>query len=279
MTLGNLAAQELSNAFDRDGAVCIRQAFSPQWLETLERGVEANLASPGPNAKDYTSNGAPGRFFGDYCNWTRIPEYRDFLFNSPAPAIAGVLMRSSKVNLFHEHVLVKELGTQAPTPWHHDQPYWTVDGSHCCSIWLSLDPVSRDAAVQFVAGSHRWGRWFRPRKFADSTDHVAPEFEPVPEIDANRYSLLGWDLAPGDCVVFHGLTLHGAAAVPMVNRRRAFSSRWTGDDARFVLRGGIMSPPPPAEGGPKPGSPMDSQAFPVVWRADSTTATVSGGSK
>ena len=39
----------------------------------------------------------------------------------------------------------------APTPWHHDQPYWTVDGNQVCSIWLSLDPVPREAAVRFVA--------------------------------------------------------------------------------------------------------------------------------
>ncbi len=255
--------------YQRDGAVCVRQAFSPEWLAVLTRGVEANMASPGPMARDYTADGAPGRFFGDYCNWQRIPEYRDFLFHSPAAFIAGRLMAASKVNLFHEHVLVKEPGTLNPTPWHHDQPYWTVDGSQVCSIWLSLDPVPRQAAVQFVAGSHRWGRWFRPVKFVDSTAHAAPEFEPMPNIDANadQYSLLGWDLEPGDCVVFHGLTLHGAAGVPLLNRRRAISSRWTGDDATFVLRKGIMSPPPPAEGGPQPGSAMDCALFPVVWRA------------
>jgi hypothetical protein len=27
-----------------------------------------------------------------------------------------------------------------------------------------------------------------------------------------------------------------------------------------------MSPPPPASGGPATGGPMDSEAFPVIWR-------------
>lgn len=261
--------EQLALDYQRDGAVCVRQAFSPEWLEVLTRGVEANMASPGPMAKDYVQPGAPGRFFGDYCNWRRIPEYREFLLHSPAAMIVGRLMGSSKVNLFHEHVLVKEPGTLAPTPWHHDQPYWTVDGDHVCSLWLSLDPVPKEAAVRFVAGSHRWGRWFRPRRFVDSSDYAVPDMQPVPDIDghSSQYNLLEWDLVPGDCVVFHGLTLHGAAGVPLRNRRRAVSSRWTGDDARFVLRTGVMSPPPPAEGGPTPGSPMDSEAFPVVWRA------------
>ncbi|MCC7048771.1 MAG: hypothetical protein IT562_18795 [Alphaproteobacteria bacterium] len=48
---------------------------------------------------------------------------------------------------------------------------------------------------------------------------------------------------------------------------RGFAARWTGDDAVFAPRKGYMSPPPPATGGPEPGGPMDSDAFPVIWRA------------
>jgi ectoine hydroxylase-related dioxygenase (phytanoyl-CoA dioxygenase family) len=259
---------DLRPAFQRDGAVCVRGAFAPQWLATLDEGIAENLAHPGPMAKTYTPDGKPGRFFGDYCNWQRIQAYRDFLEHSPAAEIAGRLMGASKVNLFHEHVLVKEPGTLEPTPWHHDQPYWTVDGTQVCSIWLSLDPVARASAVEFVAGSHRWGKWFSPARFSDSNPHADTGFEPVPDIvaDRDRYKLLGWDLAPGDCVVFHALTLHGAPGNLQKDRRRAFASRWCGDDARFTLREGYMSPPP-LPGAPPPGAPMDSDVFPVVWRA------------
>jgi ectoine hydroxylase-related dioxygenase (phytanoyl-CoA dioxygenase family) len=254
--------------FARDGAVCVRGAFAQPWLAMLDEGIAENLAQPGPMAKTYTPDGKPGRFFGDYCNWQRIPGYREFLLHSPAAEIAGRLMGAEKVNLFHEHVLVKEPGTLEPTPWHHDQPYWTVDGAQVCSIWMSLDPVGRETAVEFVAGSHRWGKWFSPARFSDSAPHAGTGFEPTPDIEGARdkYTLLGWDLEPGDCVVFHALTLHGAPGNRQKGRRRAFASRWCGDDARFVLRQGYMSPPPPADA-PPPGGPMDSAAFPVVWRA------------
>lgn len=265
-----LAAQldGLREAYERDGAVCVRGAFSPDWIERLAKGIETNMAEPGPMAKHYTPEGKPGMFFGDYCNWTRIPDYRDFLLESPAAQIAGRLMGAAKVNLFHEHVLVKEPGTLEPTPWHHDQPYWTVDGVQVCSIWMSLDPVPRSTSVEYVAGSHRWNQWFRPKRFADSADHDTAGFDPMPDIEGRRgeFTLLGWDLEPGDCIIFHALTLHGAPGNPMKTRRRAFASRWTGDDAVYVLRDGFMSPPPP-EGAPMPGAPMDSAAFPVVWRA------------
>jgi ectoine hydroxylase-related dioxygenase (phytanoyl-CoA dioxygenase family) len=49
-------------------------------------------------------------------------------------------------------------------------------------------------------------------------------------------------------------------------RRRAVSARWTGDDAVFTRRKGIESPPAPANA-PALGAAMDSEVFPVVWRA------------
>jgi ectoine hydroxylase-related dioxygenase (phytanoyl-CoA dioxygenase family) len=253
--------------FEMQGAVCLRGAFAGEWLELLAEGVERNLREAGPYAKRYTPEGAPGLFFGDYCNWRRIPEYRRFLLESPAASIAGALMRSRKVNLFHEHVLVKEPGPLERTPWHQDQPYWTVDGDQVCSIWLPLDPVAQATCPEFVAGSHRWGEWYTPRRFVDNLNHPAddPNFRPVPDVEArrNEFQLLSWELAPGDCIVFHALTLHGAPGNQLAQRRRAYASRWTGDDARFVLRSGFMSPPPPDDA-PPPGAPMDSDAFPVV---------------
>ena len=260
-------------AYERDGAVCLRGVFTREWLDLLARGVERNLAEPGPFAKRYTPTGAPGLFFGDYCNWRRIPEYREFLLHSPAAALAGALMRSRKVNLFHEHVLVKEPGTLEPTPWHHDQPYWTVDGDQVCSLWLSLDPVPRQTCPEFVAGSHRWGVWYTPRRFVDNQDHPAedPNFVPVPDVDANRdaYTLLAWDLEPGDCLVHHGMTVHGAYGNSSpTQRRRAYSVRWTGDDVVWDPRPDVLEKIPPMT--PKAvslqaGDALDSEAFPRLW--------------
>jgi ectoine hydroxylase-related dioxygenase (phytanoyl-CoA dioxygenase family) len=259
------------DTYAADGVVKLAGVFSPDWIEALREGVEENMRSPGKYGKRYTPEGAPGMFFGDYCNWQRIDGYRRFLTESPAAALVGRLMGSRKVNVFHEHVLVKEPGTREPTPWHNDQPYWTVDGFQVASMWVPLDPVKRENGVEYVRGSHRAGVWYTPRRFADQANHPAsdPRFIPVPDIANNRdrYDLVGFDLEPGDCVVFHGLTLHGAPGnASNTIRRRAVSVRWTGDDARFVLREGFMSPPPPETGGPAPGAPMDSEVFPVVWR-------------
>ena len=53
----------------------------------------------------------------------------------------ALLMGSRSVRLFHEHVLVKEPNADVPTPWHHDQPYYCVDGDQNVSMWIALDAV------------------------------------------------------------------------------------------------------------------------------------------
>jgi len=265
MATNSLPDRSQIDAFQRDGVVKLEGAFSPEWIDCLRTGLEHNIREPGPYRREYSQPGAPGHFFGDYCNWQRISEYRDFFFDSPAAAIAAALMGSRKVNLFHEHVIVKEPNTAERTPWHHDQPYYCVDGRDNCSLWIPLDPVARESCVEFVAGSHLWDRWFTPMKFV-GVEYQRGEagYESVPDIDNHRadYDLRSFELQPGDCIAFHFRTVHGAPGnLSGATRRRAFAARFTGDDASFTRRAGETSPPF-EEVTLENGAPLDSQTFP-----------------
>jgi ectoine hydroxylase-related dioxygenase (phytanoyl-CoA dioxygenase family) len=90
----------------------------------------------------------------------------------------------------------------------------------------------------------------------------------VPDIEAERdkHRILAWAMEPGDALAFHFLTLHAAPGNEGVSRRRGFSTRWLGDDARFAERPGVTSPPSPGIG-LADGEPMREDWFPVVWRA------------
>ena len=270
MTRVSIDAAQIAE-FERDGAVCLRGQFDRAWLEQLALGVEKNFADPGPDHTMYTAPDAPGGFYDDYCNWERIAEYRDFVLHSPAAEIAARLTRSRTARIYHEHVLVKEPGTREVTPWHHDLPYYGVDGTQLCSIWLPLDPVPQAACPEFVAGSHAHGVLYYPRLFVDHSNYAGGHdgFETIPDIDANRadYTLLSWELNPGDCIVFHMRTIHGApATVGLSTRRRGFSTRWLGDDARFAVRPWATSPPYHGVD-LQPGDAMSHAAFPLVWSA------------
>ena len=258
-------------AFRRDGAVCLRGLFDTGWIDLLADAIESDKAEPGPMVRHNTPKGAPGEFFVDFQLWRRWDGARRFVMESPGAAIAARMLGARTINFYHDHLLLKEPGTQERTPWHHDQPYYPVDGEMVGSIWLPLDPVARDTCVEFIAGSHRWGRWFAPRYFNQDNIHLVTDgrFEAMPDIDAEReqHTMLGWDVDIGDCIFFHALTVHGAPGnVSSGRRRRAYATRWLGEDARYGERPGQNSPPIKGHG-LKPGDPMDCELFPRIWSA------------
>ena len=188
-----------------------------------------------------------GRFFDDYCNWTRIPAFEKLVRESPAAALVARAMQSKTAQFFHDHVLVKEPGTPKPTPWHQDAPYYFVEGQQTASLWMPLDPV-KEASLRLIAGSHRWEQMVRPVSWADDSDfYETGEWTPVPDPDANPQDMqvLEWEMEPGDAVLFDFRTVHGARGNTAQARRRALSLRWVGDDGRYVQRPGRTSPPFP----------------------------------
>jgi ectoine hydroxylase-related dioxygenase (phytanoyl-CoA dioxygenase family) len=264
MTVGR---QDIEN-YQRNGAVALRGIFA-DWVEVLRRGIEHNMADPGPfGTENVLPQDGGGRFFDDYCNWQRIPEFTDFMRNSPAAAIAGALMGSTAVQVFHDHVLVKEPGTPKPTPWHQDMPYYCVDGMHTASYWIPLDPVTEENTLRLVVGSHLWPKLLRPKKWAGGEDFYDndAEFMDLPDIDGGAFDILEPALEPGDAIVFNYRTIHGARGNFGTGRRRAFSARFVGDDACFMQRPGRTSPPYTGIG-QTTGERLREDWFPTVWRA------------
>ncbi|MDP6308347.1 MAG: phytanoyl-CoA dioxygenase, partial [SAR324 cluster bacterium] len=56
--------------FQQNGVIVLRGVFT-EWIESLRKGVDHNMADPGEFSKNYTTEGDSGNFFGDYCNWAR----------------------------------------------------------------------------------------------------------------------------------------------------------------------------------------------------------------
>jgi len=271
-------AQKQIDAYERDGAVLLKAAIGPDWLKRVAAAIERDIATPGPFCHSYLPENGRGRFHGNLRIWQNDPDFRDYCFASPLPALAARFFSSAKVNLLYDQLFVKEPGTTNPTRWHSDQPYWAVKGWQIMSFWLALDPVSTETGrLEFVRGSHRWGRWFQPEQFGERVDEKVyarnPDFEPIPDIEADRaaYDIVAWDMEPGDLLAFHALTLHGAGGNHRDDvRRRGYTVRYTGDDAVYDKH------PATAKGLDDPalknGDPLDGEVFPVVWRAGSNVA-------
>ncbi|NOD97330.1 phytanoyl-CoA dioxygenase [Ruegeria sp. HKCCD6228] len=258
-----LVSQQMIDTYQADGVVLVKGLFADH-VDQLRDGVAANMADPGPYASENKKAGETGRFFDDYCNWTRIPQFRDVIETSPAAEVAADLMQSRRVQMFHDHVLVKEPGTSMATPWHQDGPYYFVEGQQTISFWSPLDPV-RQATLRCVAGSHRWEKEVLPTRWV-SEDGFFPDegqYIPVPDPDAEGMKIVEFEMEPGDAVAFNYRTLHGARGNQSDSRRRAFSLRLVGDDARYVERPGRTSPPFPGHD-MTPGQRLREDWFPIL---------------
>ncbi len=263
-------------AFRRDGIVCLRNVFDAETVEGLRAAVAWSMANPGPWAMNFVGDKTKPAFFGDVFAWTRHEPYRDLCINPYAAEIAGRLMGAGQVRFYFDHLLVKEAGSAAPTPWHQDGPYFAIRGDQCCSLWIALDPVTREnGAVEYVRGSHRWGKFYEPAGFTNDGRLKNPDLEKAPDVDADRgsYDIACWDMQPGDVTVHHVLTLHGAPGnVSASQRRRGLSLRFIGDDIVFDTRPGIPHTMTESISLLAPhlrrGEPFSGDAFPLLWRAD-----------
>ena len=104
-------------SFQRDGAICLRQLFTPAEIGLLRTGIESNLAGLSPRAIVASAAGDPGRFIEDFCNWQDNPSYRRFIFESALAETAGKLMRSRSARLYHDHMLTRVSVGGYPAPW------------------------------------------------------------------------------------------------------------------------------------------------------------------
>lgn len=248
--MSSLLDSQSINSFQRDGAVVLRGVLTNMQLLQLEMGIEENLAHLSPLAIIASEPSDSGHFVEDFCTWQSNANYEHVLKETALPWIARDLMQSQSVRLYHDHLLVKEPGTRQPTPWHQDQPYYNVSGRQNVSFWIPVDPVPRESSLRFVAGSHA-GTWYMPRSFRDAQAKWFPEgaLQELPDIEDGLsasppvFNELAWALEPGDCVAFHMLTLHATHGTPPGARRRVFSARYLGDDARHAVRPWRTSPP------------------------------------
>ena len=259
-------------AFHADGAIALRGVVDAEWRRILAAAIEDDIARPGPYYHGYEPEDGRGRFHGNLRTWELHDGFRRFCCDSPLPRIAARILRSRKVNLLYDQLFVKEPGTANRTRWHNDVPYWPIEGYQVLSLWVALDPTTAETgALEFVRGSHRWGRLYQPEVFGRTvTDDYErnPNYEPVPDVELDRpaYDIFSFDLEPGDVYAFHGLVLHGAGGnCSETVRRRGYTARYTGDDVTYSTRPGTnkgLRNSLLAEG-----DPLDSAQYPVVLGA------------
>ena len=195
-----LTAKEIEN-YKNDGAIVLRKKFDISWIEKLKIGIKKDIKLPSPRFKSHTIQKNIPAYLEDYWTWDRVPEFRDFVFNSPVSQIASELMSAKKVNLLMDNWFLREAGAKSSTPFHHDISYFDVDGTMCI-LWLPLESTGKDEGVAWVKGSHLWNKIFLRVRFTDghkvegkATIINGKKYADPPDILGNKdkYEFLKWD--------------------------------------------------------------------------------------
>jgi ectoine hydroxylase-related dioxygenase (phytanoyl-CoA dioxygenase family) len=264
--------------YHRDGVLLLQNMFDNDWIEILNKGLDTNCKNPTERSRTWNKDSLGRTMIFDNTAWQHIDEYRKFIFNSPASKISGQLIGSKNINFFFDSIFVRSKGTQFKTPWHQDEPYWSIEGYDVCTLWMPLVPVKRKSSLSFVPGSHRPKTVFNQYNFGsltlnskDQVDFSNIADQEFPDIDADpeRFGVVSWDMQPGDCVVFNGRTIHGGSGkLDDECDLRVFTTKWLGDDVRIKFRNCGMDPDHSdlmIKNGLKPGDRPNTDLYPLVW--------------
>ena len=271
--------KEQVRKYEADGAICIRGQFHQEWIDRMLAAGINHINNPSGRRGIVDDDGDPGRFITGTHMSRFNDEFMEFAVRSPAAQIAARLMGLDEVRFFYDQLFIKDPGTLAPTAWHNDLPFWPFDGNHVASVWIACTPVSLETSgLVYVAGSHKWGKMYKPIPAAPIKDFMFEEakgYEDCPmfhkQFNNSEYRFLSWDMEAGDAIVHHPLTVHGSGKNTSSSLQRvALSLRYFGGDAtwhgprtRFCVPG--TEDNKIFERGKMP---INDKIFPVVWQTN-----------
>ena len=267
------------NQFNKDGAIFIKGKFDVKWIEKLKKGIERDINNPSHRFKSHTLKKDVPAYLEDYWTWDLVPEFKDFVFNSPYAKIAAELMSAKKINLVMDNWFLRQGGSKSSTPFHHDISYFDMDGTMCV-LWLPLQPTGKNEGVVWVKGSHLWNKLFLRVLFKDGHKVEGKEcivngkkYELPPDILGNKdkYEFLQWDCELGDCVIFDMRTLHGtlSSSIPDKTLSR-YTLRVAKEDAKISYIGDWTSynyRKAMQDAGYKNGDSLGGKMFPVLYNS------------
>ena len=276
-SLRPISTEEI-DTYHRDGVLLLKGLFDKDWIELLNKGLDLNCKSPTERSRIWDKDDEGHTMFYDTLAWRQIEEYKKFIFDSPAAQICGQLMKVKTVNYFFDAVFVRSPGTKFETPWHQDEPYWSIEGYDACTLWMPLVPVKEKNCLSFVPGSHLYKSVFNQKNFGEITGHPKDQVDfskvadqEFPDINANpeRFGVVNWEMQPGDCIAFNGRTMHGGSGkLDNESNLRVFTTKWLGDDARIKFRNYGMDPDFSSlmiKKGLKSGDLPDTDMYPQIW--------------
>lgn len=203
--------------FQRDGFLHVPALFDREEADLLLRAARADHALQQHAYGRPDTEGAVAKL----ALWNRAgDDLYGLVARSHRVADAVEQLLGDEVYHWHSKMSIKEPWTGGAWEWHQDYGYWYAYGClfpDLASVMIAVDPCTRqNGCLQVLRGSHRLGRidhgQFGGQSGAD------PE-----RVEAARRvcDLVYCEMAPGDALFFHSLTLHRS------DQNRSPHPRWT----------------------------------------------------
>ncbi len=287
MTANALVTQDHIDEYNAFGCVRVEGVFEDRWVEKLSEAIERvavefRQGRTPPAVWEIPGNIEPAYYpvpGGEQLNGIMgcAPEFRDWLYESPAAQVVGELTGADDVRFWVDAVFSKQgSDSRQATPWHNDECTYGYKGEQIPSLWMALTDVDEDnAPLLTLAGSNkdefRYHSPFSPQDVERPADFRAWE-DLLARVEDPDADVRSWPAKAGDVLLIHPKTIHGSRT--RLNddggKRMSFSTRWLGSDARWdpnVLSLPLKMVPDPAM--LVPGEPPPESVFPVVWRRNS----------
>lgn len=243
--------------YHEQGFVVLENVLDEQELSDLRASYdEANALVL--SAKQHTSSLDPNyeRVFVQKVNlWTVHEGIKRHVLSPKLGSIARRLT-GTPMRVWHDHALTKMPGDSRATAWHQDLPYWPMTETGAMSCWMALEDVDeRNGCMQFIPGSHRFGR-FRGVDFNADEDL----FKLLPDKSAHDLTPFVARLRAGSCTFHDALTFHYASPNTTDRPRRAMVTAYMPDGTTFNGNRHVVT----EDLGLEAGQRLDGPKFPLV---------------
>jgi ectoine hydroxylase-related dioxygenase (phytanoyl-CoA dioxygenase family) len=136
--------------------------------------------------------------------------------------VSGVI--GEDVILWGCHVFCKPAGQGYETPWHQDGHYWPIRPLATCTVWVALEPSTREnGCLRVIPRSHQ-GQRLHPHLHEDRSDLTLNQRMANGTFD--EAAAVDLELEPGQMSLHDVYMIHGAAANTSGQRRTGVALRY-----------------------------------------------------
>ena len=159
---------------------------------------------------------------------------RDFYFEGPMVDVASQVV-SPNIKGATSQLTFKLRGNTKPVQWHQDNGYGQLEPYNAISCLTALDDVDQEnGCLWIIPGSHKWGQMSHSEGAHSASSNL--KAEQVMTVDETN--AIPITMKAGECLFFHGWTLHKSEGNFSGRDRRILFFRYADADAIEKDKGG-----------------------------------------